>query len=305
MNKCPQRQAMSAGNNGLLLYDRARNDMFQKDDSQVKRVRSLFERDEEQEEERSVAVRQPSITAIMLLQCQVSLIQAITALPAKRKPTTDFVKLTVSSGQQALRWSMLCGLFVLDNVSRMLGVENEMISLDDESTIFVDGQVNGDPSSYPSHSPSPPPVPALSSPATTSRPSSVCSSPQQPVLPEPRQSSSTPPSPSRRSPTPVILSRLPVRTRKISLPLDTPPRSHVRSLSNNMTMPSHHIHQQPSLRRSSGRRDLTAMRGSSSAMRPGSSASEGELAPQVHYHHHQHYHKQDSPVTKKAVPWKS
>ncbi|KAG2227623.1 hypothetical protein INT45_002308 [Circinella minor] len=153
-----RRRTIPTNEGGLVLYDQARNDMFHKhqpittttattitqhDVEEMKRVHSLFV----QQEQQAIAIRHPSITTLMLLQCQVSLIQAISTIPSKRQPTTNFVKLTVSSGQQVLRWSMLCGLFVLDNVSRVLGVENEMVSLDDESTVFVDGQVDDDHSS--------------------------------------------------------------------------------------------------------------------------------------------------------------
>ncbi|KAI7852786.1 hypothetical protein BDC45DRAFT_512541 [Circinella umbellata] len=389
----------------------------------MKRVHSLFV----QQEERAVAIRHPSITTLMLLQCQVSLIQAISTIPSKRQPTTNFVKLTVSSGQQVLRWSMLCGLFVLDNVSRVLGVENEMVSLDDESTVFVDGQVDDDQSSasyrrigynigsssnsnhsennneaFPSSSlaaSSQTPAPDLSlSQTSVSRPSSDYSISEPPVVdtsvsqeqnptalepeaepkpeeqsqshapapimvtqPKPHQSSSTPPSPPpcssqpsslpprRSSPTPahinnnntpvatnnVVPSRLPVaRTRKISLPLDSAAvsHSHVRSLSNNMTMPSqhasvpsqlHHHQQQPSLRRSTGRRDLAStLSGNHSGVslhnitvRPKSTSSTEDIT-QVHYHHHHHYHQDQAPspssttrsassMAKKVLPWRS
>ncbi|KAI8073378.1 hypothetical protein BC940DRAFT_291181 [Gongronella butleri] len=74
----------------------------------------------------------PSVTTIVLLQVQASMIQAISHLHKTKSQIPQVV-------QTPLRWGLLFGLVVVDNVARALHVEQEMNNVcPDHSTVSSD-----------------------------------------------------------------------------------------------------------------------------------------------------------------------
>ncbi|CAO3618812.1 unnamed protein product [Cunninghamella echinulata] len=72
-------------------------------------------------------IHPPSVTTIVLLQVQASMIQVISKLHGdNKKPIQSMVKLP-------LRWGLLVGLLVVDNVARVLHVDEEMANLQQQS----------------------------------------------------------------------------------------------------------------------------------------------------------------------------
>ncbi|KAG0174752.1 hypothetical protein DFQ28_002394 [Apophysomyces sp. BC1034] len=119
MLKRPHRNIAFA-DHGIVLYDRAKSDLF------VQRNNHAFLDGPPYNDTKPVYP--PSITTIFLLQLQASIIQAISALPPRTAGAARrfFV---VSLAQQALRWALILGLFVLDNVAHVLNVDNEMADI--------------------------------------------------------------------------------------------------------------------------------------------------------------------------------
>lgn len=126
------------------LYQQAGNDVFHHDTKaldQLRQTRLMFENAAAAE---PAPVRHPSITATLLLQIQATLIQIITALPTAfnkllpnkpQNPTifdlpvivfADVLSMVCSPAQQLVRWMLLFAALVLDNVSRILRVDEEM-----------------------------------------------------------------------------------------------------------------------------------------------------------------------------------
>lgn len=72
-------------------------------------------------------IHPPSVTTTVLLQVQASMIQVISKLHGdNKKPIQSMVKLP-------LRWGLLVGLLVVDNVARVLHVDEEMANLQQQS----------------------------------------------------------------------------------------------------------------------------------------------------------------------------
>ncbi|KAI7874975.1 hypothetical protein K492DRAFT_211231 [Lichtheimia hyalospora FSU 10163] len=149
MIKRTQHQAFSPNNQGIVvLYDHAKQDAFAATEH-ANHAHMLLAPPGSIPKKRI-----PSITTIMLLQMQVSMIQMIGSIPSSQstavthtQPTTPPTPLPEDSAteksidhssgyrsvaavkgcvQKAARWSLLFGLVVLDNVGRALGVEEEM-----------------------------------------------------------------------------------------------------------------------------------------------------------------------------------
>ncbi|ORY98948.1 hypothetical protein BCR43DRAFT_488465 [Syncephalastrum racemosum] len=339
----------------MRLYDVARADVFSDGArAHVRRVRALIEAGNEKDDNDAWCGRTPSLMAIALLQLQALLIQLISELPHKHRG--GFILSLLRPLVQAVRWILLSGLLVLDQVARIFSVEQEM-------TYFVSKQSqqrHGYHDSRRHHHHQQLNDTALHSPPIDSerlpyeiqdrivhefdtfplieeveeidegdrrsdekgtvRPVSVSES----VTHASECSTSGPAS--RRGPLPRH-----ERDRKSSLPSKTATAvlGHVRSLSNNMTMPSFHAEKLPllntihphrpstphhvnssqsssghSLRRITGTRDLVhsplSRRGSGSSneslsQKYTTTTSTTALRPAtadsaVHYHEHHHHH---------------
>ncbi|KAI8393713.1 uncharacterized protein BYT42DRAFT_640847 [Radiomyces spectabilis] len=98
----------------LGLYDYAKKDVFPSSDgSSCQSSRNA---------------RTPSFTTIFLLQAQASMIQFISRLGSKVSTHTI---LPVRITQKALRWALLVGLLVFDNVAYLLKVEEEISAINE------------------------------------------------------------------------------------------------------------------------------------------------------------------------------
>ncbi|CDS11545.1 hypothetical protein LRAMOSA03808 [Lichtheimia ramosa] len=347
MIKRTSHQAFSPNNQGIVvLYDHAKQDAFAATEH-ANQVHMLLGSSGS-----TCKQRIPSITTIMLLQMQVSMIQMIgsissskstavvthttqpsTPLPeesATKKSTdhpTRYHRVAAVKGclQKAARWSLLFGLVVLDNVGRALGVEEEMAHVCEQEqqqvhhyqpylvesqqqqqqhVSFHDKNNNDAVTRVPS-------PPTNTTPTLSAPPPPIMINPQQP-----RASSST----HTHSVSPAHAAR----TRKISAPTGssnsshyphhhrhdcntspssvTQPMGHVRSLSNNMTMPASKMTtSRHSLRRIEAQRDLVSVKSSSSSStsslhhRRRVEEDDSENVPsQIHYHHHHHFHQDPS-----------
>ncbi|ORX47139.1 hypothetical protein DM01DRAFT_1385912 [Hesseltinella vesiculosa] len=76
----------------------------------------------------------PSVTTIVLLQVQASMIQVISRLHQSKEHIPQMV-------QVPLRWGLLLGLVVVDNVARAMHVDQEMVTvrgnMEDQSTVYT------------------------------------------------------------------------------------------------------------------------------------------------------------------------
>ncbi|KAI8884836.1 hypothetical protein K501DRAFT_284652 [Backusella circina FSU 941] len=112
-------KAGSSRSSHILLYDRVRDDIFENQQQQ-------------QHHHRTVVI--PSITTIALLQLQAYTIQLLTLIPQQRQQRQSSGILAsilrryspLNVIRQTLRWILLIGLLLLDNVARILNVESEM-----------------------------------------------------------------------------------------------------------------------------------------------------------------------------------
>ncbi|KAI8086978.1 uncharacterized protein B0P05DRAFT_533161 [Gilbertella persicaria] len=165
------------------LYDRARQDLFDND---------LY-RD-----------TVPSITTICLLQIQASIIQVLAYLPYSSSWSLQTIL------KQCLRWTLLIGLLLLDNIARVLNVDTEMMALRSNND-YYHGQCIQESSGNPEPS-SPTLVKRTVAPA----------SPIPTYFPKTSRKASTNP------PSPITLTAAETRSRASRTP------GHVRSLSNTM-----------------------------------------------------------------------
>lgn len=217
----------------------------------------------------------PSITAILLLHMEVSLIQLISSLPTKRHHGMIFARF-ITHAQQAVRWMLLVGLLILDNVSNMLGIDKEMDRLASQQQ-----QRGGIKKER---------MPPVEFEIVHLEPDfieeqALSTTEHGPYDEEEDQSTSTAVAAPvaaaaatttnnhhhhnpRRSPTAMSAHGMPsVRSRKTSLPTSrTAPRGgHVRSLSNNMTLPAKHATHRHTLRRIDGQRNLISVTSTASS----------------------------------------
>ncbi|KAI8879403.1 hypothetical protein K501DRAFT_276600 [Backusella circina FSU 941] len=96
----------------VYLYDRVKQDIF-----------------EEECHNNNKATIIPSITTLFLLQLQASIIKIVTMLPPKRTQDTETLFEAYAPScliRQSMRWLLLAGLLFLDNVARLLNVQDEM-----------------------------------------------------------------------------------------------------------------------------------------------------------------------------------
>ncbi|CAO3597985.1 unnamed protein product [Absidia cylindrospora] len=112
-----------------MLYDQAKKDIFCNSSpptSQQKQHSHHYKGDQDG----NAPINAPSVTTIVLLQVQASMIQVISKLKAQKKGITTVVHVPI-------RWGLLFGLLVVDNVARALQVDQEMACLQhsDEQTI--------------------------------------------------------------------------------------------------------------------------------------------------------------------------
>lgn len=341
----------------MRLYDVARNDVFSDGArAHVHRVRALIEAGGEKDDNDAWCGRTPSLMAIALLHLQAVLIQLISELPHKNR--RGFILNILRPIVQVVRWTLLSCLLVLDQVARIFSVEREM-------AYFISRQTQHHRGHHDSHhhqhhhghslpNAATPPSPPHDTGSSTHEieDKTVHESDTFPLIEEVEETdeddrrsdekgtvrpasvgeSVTRASVCSTSGPSFRRSRLPIRDRdrKTSLPTKTATSvlGHVRSLSNNMTMPSFHAEVLPllntsphrptnphhanssqsnsghSLRRITGTRDLVH----SSLSRRGSDSSNESLPqkyttttntatfrsatadPAVHYHEHHHHH---------------
>ncbi|KAI7885734.1 hypothetical protein K492DRAFT_190692 [Lichtheimia hyalospora FSU 10163] len=207
----------------------------------------------------------PSITAILLLHMEVSLIQLISSLSMKRQHGMIFAHL-INHLQQAVRWILLVGLLILDNVSNMLGIDKEMDRLASQQRDMK--KVKQQPVEFEIVHLEPDFIQEQEL-NTTQRHELEH---QEHAQSEESQSTSTAATihnNARRSPTAMSAHGMPtVRSRRTSLPTSrTAPRGgHVRSLSNNMTCPAIHATHRHTLRRIDGQRNLISVTSTASSL---------------------------------------
>lgn len=361
MIKRTSHQAFSPNNLGIVvLYDHARRDAFAAIEH-ANHVDMLLAPPGSTPKKRI-----PSITTIVLLQMQVSMFKMIGSIPSSSQSTATahtlqpattpptplpddnatkkgidqpprYRRVAAVKGclQTAARWSLLFGLVVLDNVGRVLGVEEEMAHVCEpeeqqqqqqqhevrhNGPYLVESQQQQEQHvSFDNNNDA---ITRVPSPPTNTHRSMSPTSPSLPapppimINPQPRASSSTH--------THGASTAHPHRTRKISAPTGssnnstgyphhhrhdcttagavTQPMGHVRSLSNNMTMPASKVSSgRHSLRRIEAQRDLVSVQSSSSSStsslhhRRRVEEDDSENVPsQIHYHHHHHFHQDPS-----------
>lgn len=119
-----------------MLYDQAKRDIFSSPSPTVAHHNPLphshdssSNPNNKADQDANAPVHAPSVTTIVLLQVQASMIQVISKLKTQKKGITTVV-------QVPIRWGLLFGLLVVDNVARALQVDQEMACLQhsDEQT---------------------------------------------------------------------------------------------------------------------------------------------------------------------------
>ncbi|KAI8328912.1 hypothetical protein BC941DRAFT_457557 [Chlamydoabsidia padenii] len=119
-----------------MLYDQAKKDIFYGPSSpsthhklQSHSQHSYGNHSNKADQDANGPVHTPSVTTIVLLQVQVSMIQVIARLKKQKKGITTVVRAPI-------RWGLFLGLMVVDNVARALQVDQEMAYLQqsDEQT---------------------------------------------------------------------------------------------------------------------------------------------------------------------------
>jgi hypothetical protein len=119
-----------------MLYDQAKRDIFSSPSPTVAQHKPLPHSHDSSnipnnkaDQDANAPVHAPSVTTIVLLQVQASMIQVISKLKTQKKGITTAV-------QVPIRWGLLFGLLVVDNVARALQVDQEMACLQhsDEQT---------------------------------------------------------------------------------------------------------------------------------------------------------------------------
>lgn len=256
----------------MFLYDYARNDTFltTRGGHNQHARHFLYNDDTMAMMKTESSSNAPSITAILLLHMQVSLIQLISSLPTKRHHGMIFARF-ITHVQQAVRWMLLVGLLILDNVSNMLGIDKEMDRLASQQRggikkermqpvefevvhlepDFIEEQALGTTVHGQYDEEEDQSLSTLVATATTAT-TAVATNHHNP----------------RRSPTAMSAHGMPsVRSRTTSLPTSrTAPRGgHVRSLSNSMTLPAIHATHRHTLRRIDGQRNLISVTSTASS----------------------------------------
>ncbi|KAI8092972.1 uncharacterized protein BX664DRAFT_328621 [Halteromyces radiatus] len=244
-----------------MLYDQAKRDVFSSGTSSPNQ-------DYHDNKMQDTPVNAPSVTTIVLLQVQASMIQVISKLKVHNKGIQNVV-------QVPIRWGLLFGLLVVDNVARALQVDQEMAFIQhsehsDERTITEE---DDDVLSVEDLSIATVPTPQRSQSATTHRyhqprpMASMSSSPPSSPLfvirpPLVSQSSDGLRVRLRKSSSPPILSNIQQR------PL-VGRTGHVRSLSNNdgRLLPKVANKPLPTVRRVIAQRDLSSVPSSPNGLR--------------------------------------
>lgn len=248
----------------MFLYDYAKNDTFPTTRGYNQHAKHLIYNDN------SAAMMNtennsntPSITAILLLHMEVSLIQLISSLPAKRQHGMRFAR-SITHLQQAVRWMLLVGLLILDNVSNMLGIDKEMDRLASKHQQHNIKKDKKQPVEFE--------IVHLEPDFITEQELSTTQGQELEHDQDVEESHSTSTAVAnnnpRRSPTAMTAHGMPsVRSRKTSLPSSrtTPRGGHVRSLSNNMTLPAKHATHRHTLRRIDGQRNLISVTSTASS----------------------------------------
>ncbi|KAI9317588.1 hypothetical protein BX666DRAFT_2026862 [Dichotomocladium elegans] len=282
-----------------LLYEYARDDLFLNPMDLNKPQQKLIMHSHQ--ESSTVDVRQanrnvikaPSITAIFLLELEVKLIQMISGLPAKPPKHVIFASL-VGPVQHAVRWTCLFGLLVLDYVSRVLGVDNEMAkflqqSRSDPIIISPPNQQQHHHNHLHEHGHEQPHVDLQ---VVHLESSEICVEEEQNSDQDHSQKVEGEHDMGKYRCTACTPSKLPVRTCKSSVPsrAGSSRSGHIRSLSNNMTFPARHassLGHNHSLRRIDGQRNLASVNPSSAS----SSSSLSHHSVDHHCRHHHHHHQ--------------
>ncbi|CAO3616790.1 unnamed protein product [Cunninghamella blakesleeana] len=100
-----------------MLYEQVKKDIFSANSTNHHHSNNNTELSLSHHHE---SIQAPSVTTIVLLQVQASMVQVISKLRSEnKKPIRNMVKLP-------LRWGFLVGLLVVDNVARVLHVDQEM-----------------------------------------------------------------------------------------------------------------------------------------------------------------------------------
>ncbi|KAJ8664010.1 hypothetical protein O0I10_000287 [Lichtheimia ornata] len=331
MIKRTSHQAFSPNNQGIVvLYDHARRDAFAATEH-VNHVHMLLAPPGSTPKKRI-----PSITTIVLLQMQVSMFKMIGSIPSSQSTATAhnapqpattpptplpddgatkksighpprYRRVAAVKGclQTAARWSLLFGLVVLDNVGRVLGVEEEMANVCEPEEqqqqqqhevrhyqpylVESQQQQQQQQEQHVSFNNNNDAITRVPTPPTSTHRSMSPTSPSSPQSPPPPIMINPQPRASSSTHTQRVSTTHSHRQRKISAPTGsssnnstsyphhhrhdcttsasvTQPMGHARSLSNNMTMPASKVSSsRHSLRRVEAQRDLVSVQSSSSS----------------------------------------